>query len=266
MQYNNSAYFSNYCNTNVEQPPQYYHDDRYYFEAVKELLNNLEHLPDNSETISMQKKTLPKTVRLFVGGVPPDMAPVELRQLFLDAIVNLENFSKDYNVGRVICKKGFGFITQSGDSEDELLEEKIDSLLPKVNLSHKGIKFQLRLAVDKMTSKQKIFDSRNRKLMIINVDKSISTEKLEQYFSKFGKIEKAYILHHPITNEHRGFGFVIFTDLEITKKVLEIQYHVINGFEVIAKKNRLKDEENFIKNNSGVVKAKKKSKKNKQKN
>ena len=116
----------------------------------------------------------------------------------------------------------------------------------------------MRVAVDKLTAKKNILDSINKKLMIINVENSIKTEMLEQYFSKFGKIEKAYILYHPITNEHRGFGFLIFTDIEITKKVLEMKYHVINGVEVIVKKNKLRDEENFIKKNSGPVKDKKK--------
>ena len=111
MENNQPTSYVNYCNTIVEQLPQNYHENGNYFEEFKELLNYLEHAPDNIGTIPMQKKTLPKTVRIFVGGVPPDMTPVELRKLFLDAIVGVENFSKDYNVGRVICQKGFGFIS-----------------------------------------------------------------------------------------------------------------------------------------------------------
>ena len=111
MENNYPAYVENYCNTIADQTPQNDHDGEYYFEAFKEPLNNLEHVPDNSRTISIQKKTLTKTVRLFIGGVPPYMTSVELRQLFIDAIVDVEDFFKDYIVGKVICRKGFGFIS-----------------------------------------------------------------------------------------------------------------------------------------------------------
>ena len=194
-----------------------------------------------------QNKSI-ETPRIFIGGVPPSMSTSELKQIFLASANTIENFPRDFEVVSVVCRKGFGFI-----SLDNITEESIKSLIPKLHLRYKNTEFEVRLAVDKHTSKQNILNSRDRKLLIMNLTDSITSKKMSEYFSSFGEIEKAYVLNDPKTGKHRGFGFVTFTNIEDSNKVIAMKYHVINGTEVIAKKNKLKDEDNFIRKNFGFA-------------
>lgn len=75
-----------------------------------------------------------------------------------------------------------------------------------------------------------------------NLNDTITNQMMEEYFSKFGEIEKSYAAYHPISNKHKGFGFVIFKKQEDVQKVLSKKYHNINGVEVMANKNKLKEE------------------------
>jgi hypothetical protein len=74
------------------------------------------------------------------------------------------------------------------------------------------------------------------------MSRRIGHTELYGYFSKFGKLDKAYVAYDPVRGYHKGFGFVIFEELEDAHKVLTIKCHFIQDVRVLVTKNLLKNE------------------------
>jgi hypothetical protein len=55
-------------------------------------------------------------------------------------------------------------------------------------------------------------------------------------------LDKAYVAYDPVRGYHKGFGFVIFEELEDAHKVLTIKCHFIQDVRVLVTKNLLKNE------------------------
>jgi hypothetical protein len=55
-------------------------------------------------------------------------------------------------------------------------------------------------------------------------------------------LDKAYVAYDPEKGYHKGFGFVIFEELEDAQKVLTIKCHFIQDVKVLVTKNLLKNE------------------------
>ena len=74
------------------------------------------------------------------------------------------------------------------------------------------------------------------------MSRRIGHTELYGYFSKFGKLDKAYVAYDPVRGYHKGFGFVIFEELQDAQKVLTIKCHFIQDVRVLVTKNLLKNE------------------------
>lgn len=50
---------------------------------------------------------------------------------------------------------------------------------------------------------------------------------MSNYFSKFGEVDKAYVIYHHKSGESRGFGFVEFVDKSSVERTLKHQNNLI---------------------------------------
>ena len=113
------------------------------------------------------------------------------------------------------------------------------------------------MATDKSMANENLSSIRDKKLFVKNLTDDITHLELTNYFARFGSLNRSYVAYDPRTDEHKGYGFVIFDDVETTVKVLEIESHNINGITVKVSRNNSKDEHayNFGKqsgNNAGM--------------
>ncbi len=74
----------------------------------------------------------------------------------------------------------------------------------------------------------KITEEPSSTIVIRNLSKNTNNEGLNNNFSEFGKILGIRIVHDPVTNISRGFGFIDFSDIESAKKSIQKR----DGFEL----------------------------------
>ncbi|GMR39544.1 hypothetical protein PMAYCL1PPCAC_09739, partial [Pristionchus mayeri] len=65
---------------------------------------------------------------------------------------------------------------------------------------------------------------------------------LQEYFVKFGTIEKVDIIKDKVTNKNRGFAFVIFDDYDCVDQCVILKSHQFNGYRCDGKKGLSKEE------------------------
>lgn len=73
--------------------------------------------------------------------------------------------------------------------------------------------------------------------------KNLSDDKLEEYFSRYGFVQKCYVVKDAFTGKTRGFGFVIFGTQEGFEGVLNAPDHFIEGQEIHIKPAQARDDE-----------------------
>jgi RNA recognition motif-containing protein len=69
----------------------------------------------------------------------------------------------------------------------------------------------------------------SKKLFVGGLSASTTLEHVRYYFENFGAIEDVMLMLDKQTNRHRGFGFVIFQDEEVAKRVCQQHFHEINS-------------------------------------
>jgi len=70
----------------------------------------------------------------------------------------------------------------------------------------------------------------NNRIIVQNLDYDTTPEKLEEYFSHYGKVVETEIPMNPKTNRSKGFGFVTFSSVEeATKAISQEEGHEIDG-------------------------------------
>lgn len=62
-----------------------------------------------------------------------------------------------------------------------------------------------------------------RKLFVGGLPSKWRSEELEQFFKSYGKLDIAYVITHPKTGRSKGFGYIVFHELEGRNKVLSIK-------------------------------------------
>jgi len=107
------------------------------------------------------------------------------------------------------CHNGFGFVIVT-----DLLVKDIKRLLNNIVIFYKDKRFDVRIATDRKNAKHNIEKNKEKKLLVTNIPKKITHIELEEYFSFYGKVDKAYVALDPVNGYHKGFGFVIFERLE----------------------------------------------------
>ena len=119
---------------------------------------------------------------------------------------------------------GFAFVTvENQEIADEIL-------MNKHSIGNAVI--DCKLALEKTQAKEKEVDEKGRKIYVGGLPRNLPDKELQEYFSQFGEIAKAYVVKDYKTNKTRGFGFVIFVNTEGYNKTFENPLHEIQGKEV----------------------------------
>jgi RNA recognition motif-containing protein len=176
-----------------------------------------------------------KDAKFFVGGVPPKMHRTALQDLFENSVIKCS--LPKCKIVDVTCHEGFGFVTTNGLSQSEQ-----ESYLSKMKITHKGRRLDVKLAVDRKVAKENMEKEKEKKLLVCNLSTGIGHTQLQEYFCKFGKLDRAYVAYDPVTGLHKHFGFVIFEDIKVAKKVLKTKNHFICGVKTHVTENLLKNE------------------------
>jgi len=71
-----------------------------------------------------------------------------------------------------------------------------------------------------------------RKLFVGGIHPDTTQRQFEEYFSKFGNVEKAILKTDMNTGKVRGFGFVTFEEVRSADDCVKIGYHNLNGKEM----------------------------------
>lgn len=163
------------------------------------------------------------------------MSDTELQEKFLkacqkDSLPNCDVFS-------VKCFQGFGFIIIKNVSKENAL--KISKLL---RLEHNGIGFSVKLALKRKMARQNLMKNKEKKLLVTKLKCDVDQAMLQRYFEQYGKLDSCYIAYDPVTQKHKGFGFLFYSDLKDANKVCDIKNFNINGSIAIVKKNLLQNE------------------------
>lgn len=81
------------------------------------------------------------------------------------------------------------------------------------------------------------------KIFVGNINNKTTKEDLKDLFSKYGEVDKSFIIYHHKTKQSRGFGFVEFTDKSSVERVIADKSNIILHGNVLAcKKVELKKE------------------------
>lgn len=97
-------------------------------------------------------------------------------------------------------------------------------------------------ALDKNKAKFKDEQERKRKLFVGALPKNLPDEELKAYFEQFGKVEKAYVVKDSKTGKTRGFGFVIYKEVEDFEKAFEHDPHIIKEKQIHLRKTQTRKE------------------------
>ncbi|XP_065053371.1 ribonucleoprotein RB97D-like [Rhopilema esculentum] len=167
--------------------------------------------------------------KIFVGGLNRDVDEKSLAETFrtYGRVVDV-SVLKD-SLGR---SRGFGFVIFEGPSSvDDIMQAKKDGKNFFVN----GGLVEVKRALPKVDRAEMKDRSSSRYSTSIGVKKIFvgglasctSSEHLESYFSKFGKVLESSVLMDKMTGKSRGFGFVVFEDEDAADKVCALRNHEI---------------------------------------
>ena len=68
-----------------------------------------------------------------------------------------------------------------------------------------------------------------RRLFVFSLPISAKDRELKEFFSKYGEVENAYLIRDRVSRKPKSFGYVLFKDSEISKKVAEIRKFRFKG-------------------------------------
>ncbi|ORM39947.1 Ubiquitin carboxyl-terminal hydrolase 7 [Babesia sp. Xinjiang] len=182
-----------------------------------------EQVDDSNEEGQRSKRRSPpresgnsqEKLKFFVGGLHPTV----------DEGVLTDHFSKYGNILSVQVmrdaatgrSRGFGFVTVAPQENTHTVFTDDHSL--------NGKRVDVRHMQNDPNSTMK------RKIFVGGISKGLSEQMLEDYFSRFGAIDRVTIMRQ-IDGSSRGFGFIIFSSDGSTEKVLESPSHFVYGSKV----------------------------------
>ncbi|KAH0471472.1 MAG: hypothetical protein KVP17_001963 [Porospora cf. gigantea B] len=156
--------------------------------------------------------------KLFVGGLPLDVWDDDMRSHFSKfGPVHEVRVVVDHSSGR---HRGFGFVTLTD-------EATYNDILAQDHLV-KGRKIHVRRMQNEHVNLA-------RKIFVGGINPVLKESDLDEYFSRFGPIEKTTIMRDGSGvnvdgspgGRSRGFGFVVYCDEESSKKCLLSRTHMV---------------------------------------
>jgi len=144
--------------------------------------------------------TRSENASLFVGGLKPSVKRT-------DIVAHFAKYGevKNVNMGKLpsgICNRGFAFVKFHSSQTVELVLAEKQFIM--------GREVECRLSYGKKYNQVDMEINSKRKLYVSDLSAEDKNEDLENYFSRFGKIDQAYIIFYPNTNISKCFGYVEF--------------------------------------------------------
>lgn len=171
--------------------------------------------------------------KLFLGGLSFFITQADLNNYF-------SQFGELKEVKLVIDKitkksKCYGFV---------IFERK--SSLRRVLASQphelKGRVVDCQIAKGKVEKNNFEEEINDKKLFVGGLPKQTTNQDLQNYFSQFGYLEKAYVILDYSGQYCRGYGYVIFELVETRDEVVSIKWHLINGSRAFCSKFKAKED------------------------
>ncbi|XP_074268632.1 heterogeneous nuclear ribonucleoprotein 1-like [Silene latifolia] len=183
--------------------------------------------------------------KLFVGGITWETTEDTLRDHFskygdvTNAVV-----MRDKTTGR---PRGFAFVHFSNPSSiDSLLQDKhtIDGRMVEAK---RALSREDQSAFRQDSSQGARGTSggggniRTKKIFVGGLPPTLTDEEFRQYFENFGQVTDAVIMYDQSTQRPRGFGFISFDTEDAVDRVLQKNFHDLNGKDVEVKRALPKD-------------------------
>lgn len=159
--------------------------------------------------------------QLFIGGCHPETQADDIQEYF-------SQFGpiKAYKlmVDKISDKfRGFAFLSYHIPRADEHNgKRKVLDYQEAQGKRHmiRGKAVQIKEALTKEESRQKLEEEKTRKLFCINLTEHILKEDLSNYFIRFGPIEDTRIITEMKKSKPKRFGFVLFKEKESMESAL----------------------------------------------
>jgi heterogeneous nuclear ribonucleoprotein A1/A3 len=171
--------------------------------------------------------------KLFVGALSLQMTDEDLRTFYsqygtiTDCVV-----MKDPHTRR---SRGFGFVTFAA-------VEEIDKAMNSRPHVIDGKTIDPKRAVPREASQKNEANMSTKRLYVSGVRDDHQEKDFEEYFSKYGVVEKVEIIKDKNTGNYRGFAFISFGDFDPVDKCCLEKHHMILNHRCDVKKALSKEE------------------------
>ncbi|GMR45682.1 hypothetical protein PMAYCL1PPCAC_15877, partial [Pristionchus mayeri] len=171
--------------------------------------------------------------KLFIGGLTPNTTEEMMREFYgkfgelVDVVVMRDPTTKR--------TRGFGFVTYACKA----MVDECQNARPHVI---DGKTVDPKRAVPRDANDRGAGNVSSKRLYVSGIREDHTDEMLQEYFVKFGAIEKVDIIKDKVTNKNRGFAFVTFDDYDCVDQCVILKSHQINGYRCDVKKGLSKEE------------------------
>ena len=187
-----------------------------------------------------------KQFRVFIGNLPPQAKNVHLKTYFstfgniMEATVKLDT--------RTRKSKCYGFINCGNLETFEKVLNSEHTLTNRILNCYPALQ-------DVRT--HHLGDQQARMVFLNGVTKEISDSQLQQYFSKFGELLRAYGIRNASDGTSKSFGYLEYSTKEDANAVINLKKHVIGPHIIFARayqkgasRDKLPNEDNQVTSNN----------------
>ena len=182
-----------------------------------------------------EKDARGSTKQIFVGGCHPKIQQADLKGYFSKfGKVTECRLIKDKQTKKF---RGFAFVTfKKVESVDKIMSTKQKHAIL-------GKRVEIKRAYTKKETRAKLLEETTRKLYIIGIPKALCKNKMEVYFSKFGRVMDCRVFHNHQKGIEKGYGFILFSEKEALERAIALgKKHVVEGFKLECKQTLLKED------------------------
>lgn len=207
----------------------------------------METKPETSTQASHQKSHK-KFQEIFVGGLPSYTTAPLLKKYFSQFGKILKAQPQRWKSGARKCR-GFAIIRCGNRSTFESILSTPHSFEGRVIECKPSLNKKQLLRYNKNLSERKVF--------IGGIPKNMTSQQLQELFSRVGDLEMAYVVQRRDGRGNKGIGFVTFKAKIDCKKAVEIREFLYQGKEILCLQYENKNFEEKKKANPGISKNKK---------
>ncbi|KAF8375030.1 hypothetical protein PRIPAC_81459 [Pristionchus pacificus] len=171
--------------------------------------------------------------KLFIGGLTPNTTEEMMREFYgkfgelTDVVVMRDPTTKR--------TRGFGFVTYAAKTMVDECQKARPHVIDGKTVDPKR-------AVPRDANDKGAGNVSSKRLYVSGIREEHTDEQLQDYFAKFGTIEKVDVIKDKMTNKNRGFAFITFDDYDCVDQCVIMKSHQINGYRCDVKKGLSKEE------------------------